>query len=235
MHPRWLRSVLAGGAVIAAGAEPARNATAPATDPFAAPCEAMVRTQIEARGSQDAAVIAAMRRVPRHEFVPAAQRPFAHEDRPLPTAAEQTISQPLIVARMTERFQVKPGQRRLETGPGSGDQAAVLAGLQLDGYSLEIIEGPAKLARATLARLGYENRYGRGGDDDLGRPAAAPFDAIIVTAAPGFGPGALRLRNPASSSGASCAARSDTPGGRPCSCRCSGPRSRGSGCRRSSH
>ena len=235
MHPRWLRSVFAGGAVIAADAEPARNATAPATDPFDAPRETMVRTQIEARGSQNATVIATMRRVPRHELGPAARRPFAHDDRPLPTAGGQTILQPLIVARMTERFQVKPGQRGLEMGSGSGDQAAVLAGMQLDGYSLEIVEEPAKLSRATLARLGYENGYGRGGDGDLGRPAAAPVDALIVAAAAGCSPAALQLRNPASSSGASCAARSDTPGGRPCSCRCSGPRSRGSGCRRSSH
>ena len=184
MNTRWLRSLLACGAVLATGAEPARQATAPATDPFAAPREAMVRTQIEARGIKDAAVLAAMRRVPRHEFVPAAQRPFAHDDRPLPIAAGQTISQPLIVAMMTELLQVKPGQRVLEIGTGSGYQAAVLAELKLDVYSIEIVAELANLARATLARLGYDNVHVRAGDGYLGWPAAAPFDAIIVTAAP---------------------------------------------------
>ena len=184
MNPRWLLSSLACGAAIAAGAEPARNATAPATDPFAAPREAMVRSQIEARGIKDEAVLAALRRVPRHEFVPAAQRASAYDDRPLPIASGQTISQPLIVALMTELLQVKPGQRVLEIGTGSGYQAAVLAELKLDVYSIEIVEELARSARATLTRLGYDKVNVRAGDGYAGWPEFAPFDGIIVTAAP---------------------------------------------------
>ena len=143
-----------------------------------------MRTQIEARGIKDPAVLAAMRRVPRHEFVPDSQRPYAYEDRPLPIAANQTISQPLIVALMTELLQVKPGQRVLEIGTGSGYQAAVLAELKLEVYSIEIVEALANSAHATLARLGSKNVVVRAGDGYAGWPAFAPFDAIIVTAAP---------------------------------------------------
>jgi protein-L-isoaspartate(D-aspartate) O-methyltransferase len=144
----------------------------------------MVRTQIEARDVKDAAVLAAMRRVPRHEFVPDAQRPFAYDDRPLPIAAGQTISQPLIVALMTELLRVKPGQRVLEIGTGSGYQAAVLAELKLEVYSIEIVAELANSAHATLARLGYKNVVVRAGDGYAGWPEFAPFDGIIVTAAP---------------------------------------------------
>jgi protein-L-isoaspartate(D-aspartate) O-methyltransferase len=163
---------------------PAAAAGSPPKDAFTAARETMVARQIESRGIKDPAVLAAMRRVPRHEFVPAAQRPFAYDDRPLPIAAGQTISQPLIVALMTELLHVKPGQRVLEIGTGSGYQAAVLAELKLEVYSIEIVAELATSARATLARLGYEKVNVRAGDGYLGWPEAAPFDAIIVTAAP---------------------------------------------------
>jgi len=166
------------GATLAGGAEPSP------VDPFAGQRAAMVRTQIEARGIKDAAVLAALRRVPRHEFVPASQRASAYDDRPLPIAAGQTISQPLIVALMTELLQVKPGQRVLEIGTGSGYQAAVLAELKLDVYSIEIVEELARSARATLTRLGYDKVHVRAGDGYAGWPEFAPFDGILVTAAP---------------------------------------------------
>ena len=186
--PRWLLWSLGCGTAttLAGGGEPPRPTppTSQPQDAFAKHREAMVRAQIEARGIKDAAVLAALRRVPRHEFVPAAQRSFAYDDRPLPIAAGQTISQPLIVALMTELLHVKPGQRVLEIGTGSGYQAAVLAELKLEVYSIEIVAELAASARATLARLGYEKVNVRAGDGYLGWPEAAPFDAIIVTAAP---------------------------------------------------
>lgn len=168
---------------VACAADAPRAATSP-VDTLAAPREAMVRTQIAARGVKDPAVLAAMRRVPRHEFVPAALRAWAYDDRPLPIDAGQTISQPLIVALMTELLQVKPGQRVLEIGTGSGYQAAVLAELGVEVYSIEIVETLANSARATLHRLDYRRVNVRAGDGYLGWPDAAPFDGIIVTAAP---------------------------------------------------
>jgi len=165
-----------------AGCGEAPRATVPAA--FADQRAAMVRTQIEARGIKDAAVLAALRRVPRHEFVPVALRLLAHNDHPLPIGEGQTISQPFIVALMTERLQVKPGQRVLEIGTGSGYQAAVLADLGAEVYSIEIVETLATSARATLTRLGYDQIHVRAGDGYLGWPEAAPFDGIIVTAAP---------------------------------------------------
>jgi protein-L-isoaspartate(D-aspartate) O-methyltransferase len=163
---------------------PARAATPPATSPFASEREAMVRFQIEARGVKDTAVLAALRRVPRHEFVPADVRTQAYADHPLPIGERQTISQPYIVGFMTELLQVKPGQRVLEIGTGSGYQAAVLAELNADVYTIEIVEKLAATARAVLQRLGYEKVRVRAGDGYQGWPDAAPFDRIIVTAAP---------------------------------------------------
>ena len=183
MNLRPLGFSLFCGAVLTSCGESLR-AAAPPPDAFATQRAAMVNTQIEARGVKDAAVLAAMRRVPRHEFVPAPLRPLAYDDRPLPIAAGQTISQPFIVAFMTERLQVKPGQRVLEIGTGSGYQAAVLAEMGVAVYSIEIIEPLATSARATLARLGYAQVQVRTGDGYLGWPDAAPFDGIIVTAAP---------------------------------------------------
>ena len=159
-------------------------ASSPATSPFATEREGMVRTQIEARGVKDAAVLAAMRRVPRHEFVPADVRAKAYADHPLPIGERQTISQPYIVGFMTELLQVKPGHRVLEIGTGSGYQAAVLAELGADVYTIEIVEKLAATARSVLQRLGYDRIRVRAGDGYQGWPDAAPFDRIIVTAAP---------------------------------------------------
>jgi protein-L-isoaspartate(D-aspartate) O-methyltransferase len=125
-----------------------------------------------------------MRRVPRHEFVPEPVRARAYADYPLPIGLDQTISQPYIVALMTELLQVKPGHRVLEIGTGSGYQAAVLAELGAEVYTIEIVEALAATARETLDRLGYRQVHARAGDGYQGWPDAAPFDRIIVTAAP---------------------------------------------------
>jgi len=145
--------------------------------------ERMVRDQIAARGVSDGRVLAAMRQVPRHEFVLPAYRDRAYDDSPLPIEAEQTISQPYIVALMTELAEVRPGDRVLEVGTGSGYQAAVLAQLGGEVRSIEIIEELARTAWQRLSRLGYRVRV-RHGDGYAGWPEHAPFDAIIVTAAP---------------------------------------------------
>jgi protein-L-isoaspartate(D-aspartate) O-methyltransferase len=152
---------------------------------FAAERNAMVTDQIEARDVTDPAVLAAMRRVPRHEFVPEPLRALAYADGPLPIGGGQTISQPFIVAIMTELLRVKPGHRVLEIGTGSGYQAAVLAELDARVFTIEIIEPLATRARATLTRLGYGPKITvRAGDGYAGWPEAAPFDGIIITAAP---------------------------------------------------
>ena len=146
--------------------------------------ETMVREQIEAGGVKDPKVLAAMRKVPRHEFVPTAWRNLAYEDRPLPIGENQTISQPYIVAFMTEQLDLKPGERVLEIGTGSGYQAAILAELVKDVYTIEIVEPLGKRAAETLKRLGYAGIHARVGDGYQGWPEAAPFHAIIVTCAP---------------------------------------------------
>ena len=151
---------------------------------FATARARMVREQIAARGVADARVLGAMGRVPRHEFVPASQRALAYEDGPLPIGHGQTISQPYIVAFMTEALAPKPTDRVLEVGTGSGYQAAVLSGLVAEVYSIELVEPLARRAEVDLARLGYRNVKVRAGDGHLGWPEAAPFDAIIVTCAP---------------------------------------------------
>ncbi len=125
-----------------------------------------------------------MDKVPRHEFVPEQLRPLAYDDGPLPIGHGQTISQPYIVAFMTERLEPRPGDRVLEIGTGSGYQAAVLAELVAEVYTIEIIEPLARHAEADLQRLGYKNVKVRAGDGYKGWPDAAPFDAIIVTCAP---------------------------------------------------
>ena len=143
----------------------------------------MVDEQIEAREIVDPRVLAAMRQVPRHEFVPAAERDHAYDDRPLPIGEGQTISQPYIVALMTQLAAVGPGSKVLEVGTGSGYQAAVLAACGAEVYSIEIVDALAKRAQQDLARLGIENVHVRSGDGYRGWPEAAPFDAIVVTAA----------------------------------------------------
>src|SRR5262245_42108061 len=144
----------------------------------------MVATQLEARGIKDARVLAAMRTVPRHEFVPDALAGSAYADSALPIGHAQTISQPYIVALMTELARLGPTSTVLEVGTGSGYQAAVLAEVAKAVYSIEIVEPLARRAEATLARLGYGRVHVRAGDGYRGWPEAAPFDAILVTAAP---------------------------------------------------
>ncbi len=156
----------------------------PLPDQYAAAREQMVRDQIEDRGIRDSRVLAAMRKVPRHLFVPAGEQAHAYNDYPLPIGHEQTISQPFVVAYMTEALELKPRDRVLEIGTGSGYQAAILAELAGQVYSIEIVEELAKEAAGRLRRLGYSNVQVRAGDGYRGWPEAAPFDAIIVTAAP---------------------------------------------------
>jgi protein-L-isoaspartate(D-aspartate) O-methyltransferase len=153
---------------------------------YAARRRAMVLTQIAppARDVSDRRVLAAMEKVPRHEFVPMHLRDQAYEDCPLPIGHGQTISQPYIVAFMTEQLAPKPTDRVLEVGTGSGYQAAVLAELVAEVYTIEIIKPLGQRARADLARLGYTNVFVRIGDGYQGWPEAAPFDAIMVTCAP---------------------------------------------------
>ncbi len=150
----------------------------------AAERQAMTETQIAAREIRDPRVLAAMREVPRHEFVPAERRARAYEDRPLPIGHGQTISQPYIVALMTEQLALQPTQRLLEIGSGSGYQAAVLAKLVAEVFTIEIVGPLAKRAAADLARFGFQNVQVRAGDGYQGWPEAAPFDAIIVSCAP---------------------------------------------------
>jgi protein-L-isoaspartate(D-aspartate) O-methyltransferase len=175
-----MRLALALGCLaVMAAADPA-----PAPDSRAAERERMVRRQIAARGVEDERVLAAMRRVPRHELVPRAVRSQAYEDYPLPIGEGQTISQPYIVAIMTEHLGLRGGERVLEVGTGSGYQAAVLAELGAEVYTIEIVPSLARRAAADLARLGYRRVHVREGDGYRGWPERAPFDAIIVTAAP---------------------------------------------------
>jgi len=150
--------------------------------------EAMVRDQIAARGVRDARVLEAMRRVPRHLFVPEQNRARAYGDHPLPLGRGQTISQPYIVAFMTECLALKPGEKVLEVGTGSGYQSAVLACLTDRVFSVEIDGELARRAGATLRELGFGAVRVREGDGFFGWPEEAPFDAVIVTCAVGCVP-----------------------------------------------
>jgi protein-L-isoaspartate(D-aspartate) O-methyltransferase len=163
--------------------EPALAAEGQA-DRHAEPRRAMVADQIRARGIRDARVLAAMGKVPRHEFVPSLLHGLAYSDRPLPIGHDQTISQPFIVAFMTEALKPAPTDRVLEIGTGSGYQAAVLAELVSRVYTIEIVAPLGERARADLARLKYDNVQVRIGDGYEGWPEHAPFDAIIVTCSP---------------------------------------------------
>ena len=144
----------------------------------------MVATQIKARGVEDERVLAAMLTVARHQFVPEQEWHLAYEDFPLPIGYEQTISQPYIVAYMTDVLDVKPGDRILEIGTGSGYQAAVLSLLAQEVFSIEIVAPLCAEAATRLQKLGYANVQVRCGDGYAGWPEKAPFDAIIITAAP---------------------------------------------------
>jgi len=146
---------------------------------------------IAASGVRDSATLAAMRAVPRHQFVPRQDWPHAYEDRPLPIGEGQTISQPFVVAFMTEAARARPGMKVLEIGTGSGYQAAVLAEIGCRVYTIEIIRSLADSARSRLERLGYRGIDVRHGDGYQGWPQVAPFDAILLTAAPDRMPAAL--------------------------------------------
>jgi protein-L-isoaspartate(D-aspartate) O-methyltransferase len=151
----------------------------------------MIDDQLRARDITSVPVLEAMRKVPRHLFVPEAYRDRAYGDHPLPIGFEQTISQPYIVAFMTQALEVKPGHRVLEIGTGSAYQAAVLGELTDEVYTIEIVAPLADRARETLAALGYRHVRVRTGNGYLGWPEHAPFDRIIVTAAPPEIPPAL--------------------------------------------
>jgi protein-L-isoaspartate(D-aspartate) O-methyltransferase len=176
---RWLGGVTGRGTA-------APSPASAGTDAYALARQRMVAEQLvrPGRDIKDARVVAAMGRVPRHEFVPERLRADAYTDHPVAIGHGQTISQPYIVAFMTEQLEPRSTDRMLEVGTGSGYQAAVLAGLVAQVYTIEIIEELAQRAAADLKRLGYTNAHVRAGDGYQGWGEAAPFDAIIVTCAP---------------------------------------------------
>jgi protein-L-isoaspartate(D-aspartate) O-methyltransferase len=155
----------------------------PQTDSYKAMREQMVKNQIEERGITDPEILRSMRKVPRHLLVPVDQREYAYEDRLLPIGEEQTISQPYIVAYMTDLIAPKKYMKVLEIGTGSGYQAAVLAEMVEEVYTIEIVENLGKRAKKDLDNLGYTNINFRIGDGYEGWKENSPFDAIIVTAA----------------------------------------------------
>jgi protein-L-isoaspartate(D-aspartate) O-methyltransferase len=161
-----------------------RDAPPAAPDAHADARARMVREQLVARGIRDARVLEAMGRVPRHELVPEGVRGEAYEDGPLPIGQGQTISQPYIVAAMSEAAALSGSERVLEVGTGSGYQAAVLSALAREVYTIELEPELAARAKRDLARIGCTNVHTRTGDGYRGWPEAAPFDAILVTAAP---------------------------------------------------
>jgi len=181
---RWPKRL---AAALAVGMFPAACLAAPAPtgqDAFEAARTRMVADQIEGRGVRDPAVLAAMRKVPRHRFVPESLRGQAYDDHPLPIGLGQTISQPYIVALMTELSRPRAGMKVLEVGTGSGYQAAVLAEIVGTVDTIEIVPELGRRAEKTLREMGYRNVRVFVGDGFDGRPQDAPFDAIVVTAAP---------------------------------------------------
>jgi protein-L-isoaspartate(D-aspartate) O-methyltransferase len=156
----------------------------PSEQDFAVARQHMVEDQIKGRGVTDSRVTEVMSSVPRHEFVPEDYRARAYQDHPLPIGYGQTISQPYIVAFMTEQLRPQPTDRVLEIGTGSGYQAAVLSNLVAEVYTIEILKPLAQRAEVDLRRLNYSNVKVKAGDGYKGWPEHAPFDAIIVTAAP---------------------------------------------------
>jgi protein-L-isoaspartate(D-aspartate) O-methyltransferase len=151
----------------------------------------MIEQQIIKRGIKDKKVIEAMLKVPRHEFISGELRDAAYDDEPLPIGGGQTISQPFIVAYMTEALGLKGGEKVLEIGAGSGYQTAIIAEIAKEVYSVEIIEHLALKAGKILKKLGYKNISIKTGDGNMGWPEHAPYDAIMVTAAPVEVPGPL--------------------------------------------
>jgi protein-L-isoaspartate(D-aspartate) O-methyltransferase len=146
--------------------------------------EAMVETQLKRRGIKDERVLEVLRTIPRHDFVPEDMKKFAYNDEPLPIGNGQTISQPYIVAYMTEALQLKPESKVLEIGTGSGYQAAVLAEIVSEVYTVEYVEELSLKAQEVLNGKGYDNIFFRVGDGNSGWKDHAPYDAIMVTAAP---------------------------------------------------
>lgn len=191
--PPTITPVIAASAPAGVTVQPTLSLSAePTEDPFTQARLDMVETTIEARGVQNADVLRAMRAVPRHAFVPPEYLDNAYADHPLPIGFGQTISQPYIVAWMTELLDLKPGEKVLEIGTGSGYQAAVLADLGfVEVYSIEIIPELAASAAARLQTLGYTQVQLTQGDGYYGWPEHAPFDAILVTAAPDHLPAPL--------------------------------------------
>jgi protein-L-isoaspartate(D-aspartate) O-methyltransferase len=180
---RWWGLVTAAG-ILACSPRPAPTGEQRDRDASAEPRTRMVQEQIAARDIRDPRVVQAMTRVPRDRFVPVLYRDAAYEDRPLSIGYGQTISQPYIVAWMTEALRLTPTSRVLEVGTGSGYQAAVLAELAQRVYTIEIVGELAERAKRTLTELGYDNVQVRHGDGYRGWPEEAPFDGIMVTAAP---------------------------------------------------
>lgn len=170
---------------------PAAAQQAPEGDRWRQARERLVATAVAPAGIEDSATLAAMRTVPRHEFVPREQRASAYQNTPLPIGHGQTISQPTVVALMTQLIRPRAGKRVLEVGTGSGYQAAILAATGCRVWTIEIYRVLADQARARLARLGYADIAVRHGDGYAGWPEAAPFDAILVTAAADSIPPAL--------------------------------------------
>jgi protein-L-isoaspartate(D-aspartate) O-methyltransferase len=180
MHRTLLAMMMMFSATCVTGTDPQEQ-----SDPYALARELMVEKQIAARDINDPRLLQAMRTIPRHELVPPEVRRYAYADSALSIGEEQTISQPYIVAYMTEQLRLEGDERVLEIGTGSGYQAAVLAELCEEVYTIEIIPMLAKRAKTDLDRLGYKNIQFRQGDGYRGWPEEAPFDAIILTAAPG--------------------------------------------------
>jgi len=179
----WCSSVVAPAALLLAACAPVPPAEQTVPD-FDVRRRQMVETQIRARGVTDEAVLGAMMRVPRHLFVPNHLRDEAYDDTPVSIGHNQTISQPYIVAYMTETLDVSAGLRVLEIGTGSGYQAAILGELGCEVFTIEIVPELAERSTALLVELGYDKVHTRQGEGYLGWPEAAPFDRIILTAAP---------------------------------------------------
>jgi protein-L-isoaspartate(D-aspartate) O-methyltransferase len=154
----------------------------PQPDPFALLRHAMVQNQLRGRGIRDESVLAAMERVPRHEFVPTYNSEAAYEDHPIEIGQQQTISQPFMVAAMAEAAEIKPADVVLEVGTGSGYQAAVLAELAAEVFTIERFSSLAETAQKLLAHLNYANIVVALGDGSNGLPQYAPYDAIVVAA-----------------------------------------------------
>jgi protein-L-isoaspartate(D-aspartate) O-methyltransferase len=186
--PHWIGAVLGLTALACSAGQTGGQLTA---RDWIAERQRMVDQQLRARDIRDPRVLDAMLAVPRHLFVPEPGRAEAYRDSPVPIGYGQTISQPYIVAFMTQALEIQPGDRVLEIGTGSGYQAAVLATLAKQVYSIEIIAPLADRARETLSTLGYRNVDVRTGNGYLGWPEQAPFDRVMVTAAPEEVPQAL--------------------------------------------